>query len=300
MTLGGYMSKDEMTAALSALDQALYVHEKWCENIYGSLICHLPPDERDLRDNAHHQCPFGQWYYAQQNLQLSQHPGFTAIASEHEQMHRVATQILNASSAGELIPVRDYNSFVNAVTRMRLEILNVSRELEDGLTNLDPLTGATSRDRMLIVIRKQRELVKRDLQTCAVVMMDMDLFKAINDDYGHQAGDAVLTSTAHYVMTHLRPYDEFFRYGDDEFLLCSPGTDLETGIDAIERLREGIAAMRIEINDGQALQATASFGITLLDPDVSVEESIARADQALYRAKTAGRNQMRVWDSSSD
>jgi diguanylate cyclase (GGDEF)-like protein len=219
------------------------------------------------------------------------------MATEHEQLHRVATQMLNASRAGEPIPVRDYNGFVNAATRLRLETLSVSREFEDGLTNLDPLTGATSRERMLIVIRKQREIVKRDLQSCAIAMMDLDLFKKINDDYGHQAGDLVLTSTAHYVMTHLRPYDEFFRYGGDEFLLCSPGTDLRAAIDTIERLREGIAMLRIDINDGRELQATASFGITLLDPDVSVEESIARADQALYRAKSAGRNQICVWDS---
>lgn len=99
-------------------------------------------------------------------------------------------------------------------------------------------------------------------------------------------------------MTHLRPYDEFFRYGGEEFLLCAPGTDMETEYDAVERLCEGLAATPIDVGEGQVLRMTASFGVTLLDPDVPVEESITRADQALYKAKASGRNQARIWAPS--
>lgn len=298
MRLSAIMSKDEMTSAVAALDQALYVHEKWSESVYCSLICQLAPDERDLADNPHLRCPFGQWYYAQQDSNLSKHPGFVAVEFEHVQLHRLAAMLLTASHGGSTISVRDYESFVSAMTRMRTEIISLRHEIVDGLTNLDPLTGATSRIGMLTKLRTQQELVKRELQSCTIAMMDLDHFKDVNDNHGHQAGDSVLVETVHWVLKNLRPYDELFRYGGEEFLLCEPETDLDAGHETIERLRTGIAALPITVNDGPPLRLTASFGITLLDQDVPVEESIARADRALYRAKAAGRNQTHIWDPS--
>jgi diguanylate cyclase len=298
MPFSRYMPKGEIAATISVLDQALYRHEQWVKSVYSSLICRLPPDERDLSNSPHRRCAFGQWYYAQENTDLSQHPGFIAVSSEHEQLHRMAAHMLITSSANEPITVSDYENFVNASTRMRAEILGLKNELEGGLTNLDPLTGATSRIGMLTQLRAQLEIVKRDLHSCTIAMMDLDLFKGINDEYGHQAGDTVLIETVQQVMTHLRPYDEFFRYGGDEFLLCAPEIDLESGHRAVERLREGLEATPVDVGHERVLRVTASFGVTLLDPDVPVEVSIARADQALYRAKAAGRNQTGIWDAS--
>ena len=128
--------------------------------------------------------------------------------------------------------------------------------------------------------------------------ISLDDCKAVNDAFGHQAGDTVLVEAVRYVLTHLRPYDEFFRYGGEEFLLCISGMNLETGHDAVERVREGLATIAIDVGGGRTVSVTASFGVTLLDADVPVEESIARADQALYRAKDAGRNRTRLWDAT--
>lgn len=151
---------------------------------------------------------------------------------------------------------------------------------------------------MLSRLRMQHELVKRDVHPCTIAMMDLDLFKAVNDGYGHQVGDVVLADTARHVLRHLRPYDEFFRYGGEEFLLCASGTDLVEGLVAVERLREGIAGSPIEVGTGEPLRVSASFGVTLPDPDASVGESIARADRAPYVAKASGRNRTSLWDVS--
>jgi diguanylate cyclase (GGDEF)-like protein len=127
-------------------------------------------------------------------------------------------------------------------------------------------------------------------------MMDVDHFKAVNDTYGHGAGDQALATSTRYVMAHLRPYDKLFRYGGEEFLLSMPNTDATTGYEVVERVRQGLAATPI-LYDGKAtLQITMSFGLAMLDPDVSVERSIDRADKAMYVAKAAGRNCTRIWD----
>ena len=203
-----------------------------------------------------------------------------------------------ASAAGEPIPIDDYERFVTALKQMRLEVQSLKHELDDALYNLDPLTGAASRIGMLTKLREQQEFVRRKVHFCCVAMMDLDLFKAVNDTYGHTVGDRVLVAVARHLLTHMRAYDMLFRYGGEEFLLCLPDADLKAGYDILDRLRQGLAALPFESNGKPPFHVTVSFGLTLLDPDTPVETSIERADKALYAAKTAGRNQVTIWASS--
>jgi diguanylate cyclase (GGDEF)-like protein len=131
-------------------------------------------------------------------------------------------------------------------------------------------------------------------------MIDLDHFKHINDSYGHQTGDRVLTECVGHLLHHIRIYDKVFRYGGEEFLLVMPATDIATAYQITERLRQGIAAITIQGPQDERISVTASFGLTLLDPDVVVEQSIDRADGAMYAAKSAGRNCTRVWELSMD
>jgi diguanylate cyclase (GGDEF)-like protein len=292
------LTPDQLREALGVLDQALFHHEQWYEELTRTLTCNLIPDERDVDDEAHRKCRFGQWLHGPAAQSLAHHPALAEIESLHQRLHHCARHLLMASAKREPIQLPDYERFANALKQMRLEMLTMKRELEDAIYNLDPLTGAATRIGMLTKLREQQALVKRKAQFCCLAMMDLDHFKNVNDTYGHAMGDRVLGTFARQVKTELRPYDLLFRYGGEEFLICMPSTDLKNGSDAIDRIRRSLAAVPFEGGGASSFHVTVSFGLTSLDPDVSVETSIERADKALYAAKAAGRNRASVWDAS--
>jgi diguanylate cyclase (GGDEF)-like protein len=289
-----------MRGVLNALEQALYNHDQWAEALYGALICRLPPDQRDMSSEAHRLCRFGQWYYTAGQAALERHPGFEEVGIEHERMHQYAARLLRATVEGVPISIHDYERFVTTLKRLRLEFETLQHEFAEALYNLDPLTGTPNRVGMLTKLREERELVSRGVHGCAVAMMDLDLFKTVNDQHGHGAGDRVLIDFAHYVMAHLRPYDKVFRYGGEEFLICLPDADADAGYEIIDRLRQELATLPFGGSDEKQFYVTVSFGISALDPTVPVEQSIDRADRALYVAKARGRNRVIVWDASMD
>ena len=292
------LSQDDMRKALGELDQALFHHDDWYEALNRTLICGLSADQRDVDEDAHRKCRFGQWLYGPNSVHVARHPSFIEIEDAHKRMHRCAKGLLAASAKRESIPLEDYERFVNVLKHLRLEVMTTKHELEDAIYNLDPLTGAASRIGMLTKLREQQELVKRKVHFCCLAMMDFDGFKQVNDTHGHAAGDRVIVTVTQHAMGQLRPYDMIFRYGGEEFVICLTNADLKLGYSIADRLRDDVAAMQFDSNGGPSFQVTVSFGVTLLDPDVPVEQSIDRADRALYAAKAVGRNRVVVWDPS--
>ncbi|MBL0311535.1 MAG: diguanylate cyclase [Holophagaceae bacterium] len=292
------VNRDQLQAMVAQLKEALYGHQLWHGVLVRTLACGLPGDKHDISDAANTECRFGQWYYSNAPEKLRNHPGFIAIGEEHLRMHHLARLLLLSAQAGKPIAALDYDNFSNALERLRLEISALERELENSLFNHDALTGAITRFDILPTLRQQQELVRRHAQVCYIAMMDLDNFKAVNDLHGHPTGDLVLVAAVQYLIKHLRPYDKVFRYGGEEFLLCMPYTALAAGYDRIKSLGEGIAALEINIGEKEPVRITASFGLTLLDSDVPAGTSIDRADKALYAAKSAGRNCVKVWDSA--
>lgn len=124
---------------------------------------------------------------------------------------------------------------------------------------------------------------------------ELDHFKQINDNYGHVTGDRVLVAVTQHILNSIRPYDRLYRYGGEEFLLSMPHTDDTAAVLIVERLREGIQQLTVNSDDDRTVQVTTSFGIVEVSSGLSVEEAILRADQALYLAKSLGRNCSQLW-----
>lgn len=290
-----FLNREELQSILFQLEQALYNHQQWYNLIIRSLICRLPADKHDVSEDAHKECRFGQWYHNFSSDKLSQNPGFIALGIEHQQMHKLAAQLLLENNNGITINPKDYDHFANVLERMRLELSGLQKELSEYLYNHDALTGAINRISMLSVLREQHALVKRNVQSCCIAMLDLDHFKEINDTFGHVAGDSVLASVSRFIMANMRPYDKFFRVGGEEFLICLQNCDTSLCFEMIERLRKGIAELVVHSNENEPIKVTASFGITSIDSNISVEQCIERADEALYKAKHNNRNCTYVW-----
>lgn len=191
--------------------------------------------------------------------------------------------------AGELI----------ARVKVQLKIKNLQDELKKSnemlkqLSNTDPLTRIFNRRYMMEMLTKEMQRAQRKGTHLSLVMIDIDHFKHVNDQYGHQAGDQVLVSIAALSQSAQRSYDFVARYGGEEFVLTLPETAHEDALEIAERLRLSIQAHTYS-GSLKGLKTTASMGVATYPTDfiTSVPDLIREADEAMYRAKAAGRNRI--------
>ncbi len=162
------------------------------------------------------------------------------------------------------------------------------------LATTDPLTGAANRRLFLYKLELEFARVKRFGEATALLMLDIDHFKHINDTYGHATGDAVLQSFAELVRRNLRNIDVFGRLGGEEFAVLLPGTDMRGAHAFAERLRGEIAGSQIHTaNAALAIAITVSIGVAPIGAEDSAASTVlALADTALYKAKENGRNRV--------
>ena len=171
----------------------------------------------------------------------------------------------------------------------QIEIARLSR-----LTTVDPLTGALNRRGMDMLLPDLFASLKKDVKTISVAMLDLDYFKRVNDRYGHLVGDQVLRKTAHILSVIVRKSDAIVRYGGEEFLIIFPGVGLCVAKTIAERARCTLETTRIGVGELE-IQVTVSIGVAELRKEEGSDELIKRADEALYRAKGAGRNRVEVY-----
>lgn len=161
------------------------------------------------------------------------------------------------------------------------------------LSNTDPLTHLSNRRFLMKTLEKELQRCERSQKPMALIMVDVDHFKPVNDTYGHQQGDVVLQTLADQMKAHLRDYDLAARFGGEEFALVLPETALAEAVQVAERLRVAISELRIP-TDHDEIRLTISLGVaTYPHPKVrTVDNLILEADRALYNAKEKGRNRV--------
>jgi diguanylate cyclase (GGDEF)-like protein len=163
----------------------------------------------------------------------------------------------------------------------------------------DPLTGAINRRRFMEVGRAELARQQRHNQPIALLLCDIDHFKRINDACSHKGGDQVLQDFHRRALGVTRSTDSICRWGGEEFLILLPETDMEGAAQLAERLRHTISATPFKLSGAQALPVTVTVGVTTLNPEESLLDAVDRADQALYRGKRQGRDQVVCSSSGS-
>lgn len=183
---------------------------------------------------------------------------------------------------------------IDAKFEMETEVQQRTTELQaanaalDRLSQTDPLTGLLNRRGFDVLAKPALALARRAGRPLTVMMLDIDHFKVVNDEHGHDAGDYVLVALARLMRERLREADVVARVGGEEFVALLPDTDLEGGVRVADMLREAVAAMQLPCGP-----VTVSAGVAMVGASTSdMSELLHQADMALYRAKGSGRNRV--------
>lgn len=174
--------------------------------------------------------------------------------------------------------------------RSKLGLLKLAAEFEYAAKH-DALTGLANRREALEQLDTEYQRYLRNNRPFSVLLMDIDLFKAINDTYGHHTGDALINLVAHTLREQCRKVDTLARWGGEEYLALLPETGSDEAVQMANRIREAIASSSVPV-DEQPVCATISIGVSEIQGKESIDRLLQRADEALYLAKTRGRNRV--------
>lgn len=178
------------------------------------------------------------------------------------------------------------------------EIRNLLTMMFDGIGDLesgrDALTRLLNRRFLPTVLRREIQLQANTGRMFAVLMIDLDHFKAINDGHGHEVGDRALQHVAALLVQNTRGSDYLFRYGGEEFVVVLGSVGAAEALATAEGLRSCVAGAPVALANGESLMVTASIGLALQDGHPDYERILARADAAMYAAKRGGRNRVVV------
>lgn len=205
---------------------------------------------------------------------------------------------LNITYGVTILLILTGSTFVGLrVQQVRTRLQRQKGELADALEHInhlaghDELTGLVNRRRMLELVALERERCARNRRPLLLALLDLDLFKQVNDEHGHAAGDLVLCTVAACISGSLRTTDVVARWGGEEFLVLMPETSMKGALKLLERLRVQVASLQIECPNG-TVRMTVSIGLAAGTEHHTLEQVIECADEALYQAKKQGRNRV--------
>jgi diguanylate cyclase (GGDEF)-like protein len=227
-------------------------------------------------------------------VQLETNPAVTVVSIAFLAVYLLILTFDAYGRAATLAEVRrKLRNSEQSLQQRLVEIEYLQTQLREQ-ANRDPLTGVYNRRYLDATLGRELAQARRGGKDLSLLLLDIDHFKRINDDFGHPAGDEVLRHSGTLLQTLSRQSDLVCRYGGEEFLLLLPDTGPAGAREQAEKIRRTLQSRPVAF-ENQAIDVRASIGVATLNPDLDTPETlIGRADRALYAAKNAGRNQVMV------
>jgi len=206
------------------------------------------------------------------------------LHAQKEQATLKATEYLNQINEG-----------LESLVLERTKELNHKNKLLSNLAIRDSMTNMLNHNASIEELNAMKSTAIRHGYNLAVIMIDIDLFKPINDRYGHPAGDQVIIQVSEIIHKNIRPSDIAGRYGGEEFIIVLHDADETNAAELAERIRTCIESLQVSAIENQPV--SASFGVSVLDPSNPYSDIIKQADEALYKAKNSGRNRVKKYSA---
>lgn len=236
--------------------------------------------------------PFGLWFTHKGGVMFEDFPPTRRIHDVIRLFDRELLPALIQARSDELgALLARFQVLSGELKHLLSSLFDQVAELEGGS---DPLTQVLNRRFLPAVMSRELALAVRDQRSFSVLLLDIDHFKSVNDTHGHHVGDKLLRQVADELLQLCRASDFVFRYGGEEFLLVLVGCDESFSLGIAEKVRTGIKRQRFYVDSGESVGITVSIGLASFDGHPDPERLLIRADQALYRAKHGGRNQVAV------
>ena len=220
---------------------------------------------------------------------------YISVMYEQKENYTILLKVLATVFVLALFGIYHYRK----LAKINKELYALKEKLQEQ-ANHDPMTNLYNRRYFYAIATDILNLAHRENNALSIMMIDIDLFKQVNDTYGHAVGDMTIKKLAKIMQIHTRKSDIIARLGGEEFAILLPNTDLEGAKKIALNLKNIVEKSSIKLDNNQSLKFTISIGVALFNDFDTIDTALSRADQALYQAKENGRNQVKVLENNSN
>jgi|AZIJ01.1.fsa_nt_gi diguanylate cyclase (GGDEF)-like protein len=291
----------EIELLVEEFDRAVGGHLGLTRRVLRCALLGVSPGDDVLSLKAHTLCRFGIWFrenkrhFADRNFQA-----VDRIESVHQTMHDAIRCLCMDVLANKPVQNECLDTFEQAQSELIERLADFKTELLATSVREDPLTGLPLRYSLDDDFTQALKTCDRTNMLLYVVMIDVDHFKTVNDNYGHSAGDVALRHLADTLKTIARSNEHLYRYGGEEFLLLMQADSPESMKKPAQRLLEAVRNMQIPIPNADPITLTVTLGLACVRRGEGLEAVVERADKALYAGKAAGRDRYVFADDISN
>lgn len=286
-----HQTKNSQNSELIEIDEGIRLHITWAQKVFQYLVLKTPAEPQFSAKDSHLLCHFGKWFQSNRaKFEKINRDKTHELEQVHYLVHHHLHNIFSRLDENQHVDADLVSQYQTSQSDLIELLIYFRTHFMTQALQYDPLTGLALRYGMEDQFAALRQSTEKNQKILAVGLLDLDYFKRVNDQYGHQVGDEVLAYTAQLFRDSLRDTDNIFRFGGEEFLIFLEVDNVDSLHEIIDRIFQSLHSNPTRLKSGEIIHITATVGIILVEPDETMEKAIARADQAMYLGKQQGRD----------